>query len=71
MIKKLITVGNQNVFIHATKEYVGKQVEVIAFTIDETEEHSAVNKIITHPASEKSVAKDWLSPEEYKPWPDL
>jgi hypothetical protein len=61
---------NQNISIKLPKDFVGKQVEVIAFTVDEAD-NTATDKIVTHFASEKSLAKDWLTPEEDLAWQDL
>jgi hypothetical protein len=37
----------------------------------ETKRKPEVDKIITHFASEKALANDWLSPEEDEAWKDL
>jgi hypothetical protein len=50
-------------------DYVGKKVEIIAFTIEEAT--SVVDKPLTHIASEKVLAKDWLTAEEDEAWKDL
>jgi hypothetical protein len=45
---------------------------VIAFTIEEADQPVAtVDKPLTHFASEKVLANDWLSPEEDLAWQDL
>jgi hypothetical protein len=63
---------NQNISIKLPKGFVGKQVEVIAFTVEEADNTTTItDKIVTHFASEKSLAKDWLTPEEDLAWQDL
>ena len=53
-------------------EFVGRQIEVIAFTIDEAmKEPLTKDKPFTHFASEKTLAKDWLNANEDKAWQDL
>jgi hypothetical protein len=39
-----------------------KRVEVTAFTIEDVELNE--NRLQTHFASERALAKDWLNPEE-------
>jgi len=69
MIRTIVKPENQNISIKLPKEFVGKQVEVIAFTVDEASE--IVDKPLTHLASEKVLAKDWLTPEEDLAWQGL
>jgi hypothetical protein len=72
MIRTVITPDKQNISIKVPADFVGKQVEVIAFAIDDTVEIlSVVEEPLTHYASEKVLAKDWLTPEEDKAWRDL
>jgi hypothetical protein len=72
MIRTLVRPENQNITIKLPKEFVGKQVEVIAFTVEEANEAKAfIDKPLTHFASEKVLAKDWLTPEEDLAWRDL
>lgn len=71
MIRTVLTPDNQNVSIHLPKNYVGKKIEVIAFAIEETFQQSEKEHILTHFASEKTLGKDWLTPEEDKAWKDL
>jgi hypothetical protein len=72
MIRTVIKPNKQNVSIRLPEEFIGKQVEVIAFTVDE-----AINDLVvqdkpdTHIASEKVLAKDWLNADEDKAWQDL
>ena len=65
MIRTIVKPDNQDISIHLPKDFIGKQVEVIAFTIDEAD------KTLTHFASEKVLAKDWLTPEEDLAWYNL
>jgi hypothetical protein len=72
MIRTVIKPSKQNVSIKLPEEFVGKQVEVIAFTVDEAiSETNITDKTLTHLASEKILAKDWLNTDEDKAWQDL
>jgi len=52
--------------------FIGKKVEVIAFTTEEAViEFPSKDKILTHFASQDVLAKDWLTPEEDLVWKDL
>ena len=72
MIRTLVKPDNQNISITLPENFVGKQVEVIAFTIEEADKASEIVDVtLTHFASEKILAKDWLTPEEDLAWQDL
>ena len=72
MIRTVLTPQQQDVSIHVPENYVGKRVEVIAFTIEETIKDSLTkDKPLTHFASEQVLSKYWLTPEEDKAWKDL
>lgn len=72
MIRTLLKPDNQNISIRVPQNFVGKQVEVIAFTVDEAiHEPKSKDKIQTHFASQAILAKDWLTPEEDLAWKDL
>ena len=59
MLRKVIKPDNRNISIELPQNFVGKQVEVLAFTIDDTIGTSALeDKLLTHFASEKSLSKD-------------
>ena len=63
---------NQTITIELPEDFIGKQAEVIAFTIEEAEKTTEdTDKPITYFASEKTLAKDWLTPEEDLAWQDL
>lgn len=69
MIRTIIKPQHTDVLIQVPEEYIGKEIEVIAF---KTEEATTGNqKTETHFASEKMLAKDWLTPEEDSAWKDL
>ena len=54
------------------ESFVGKKVEVIVFTTDEVKEESIpTDRPLTHFASEKVLAKDWLNDEEDQAWQHL
>ena len=72
MIRTIVKADKQNISIKLPKNFVGKQVEVIAFTVDEAgPTKETVDKPFTHFASEKVLAKDWLTTEEDLAWQDL
>ncbi len=72
MVRTVVTPDQQNISICLPQDYVGKQVEVIAFTInDNIDSQLSMDKPITHLASESVLAKDWLTTEEDKAWKDL
>ena len=72
MIRTVVKPDKQNISIKLPKNFVGKQVEVIAFTIEEADKANAIaDKPVTHIASEKVLAKDWLTPEEDLAWQNL
>ena len=71
MLRKVIKPDNRNISIELPQNFVGKQVEVLAFTIDDTIGESVQDKLLTHFASEKNLAKDWLTIQEDETWKDL
>lgn len=72
MIKTLIMPEDTHVSLKVPASFVGKQVEIIAFTIEESVDESVEpDRILTHYASQKSLEKDWLTDEEDKAWQNL
>ena len=72
MIRTVVKPNNQKITIEVPENFIGKNVEVIAFTIEETNQISDLaNQPLTHFASEKTLAKDWLTPEEDLAWQNL
>jgi hypothetical protein len=72
MIRTLLVPENQNVSIQLPSSFIGKQVEVIAFTIDEGISETPIkDKPLTHLASQQVLAKEWLTPEEDTAWHNL
>jgi len=72
MVRTIVKPGNQSILIEVPKNYIGKQVEIIAFTIDEAEAEKAIaGEIQTHFASGTVLAKDWLTQEEDIAWQNL
>ncbi len=63
MIRKILKPTGRNISIDLLEDFLGKQVEIIAFTIDEAIAQSYV--------PEKVLAKEWLTPDEDKAWQDL
>jgi hypothetical protein len=72
MIRTVVTPETQNIFIHLPEDFIGKQVEVIVFALKDMEVSSDIeDKPMTHFASEKVLAKDWLTTEEDNAWKNL
>lgn len=72
MIRTIVTPEQQDVFIRLPQNFVGKKVEVIAFTIDEATDKTIKSDIpLTYLASEKVLAKDWQTAEEDTAWQNL
>jgi hypothetical protein len=72
MIRTVIIPDQETISISLPKSYIGKQVEVIAFTLDDDiNETMLMEEQLIYRASEKSLAKDWSTPEEDKAWQDL
>ena len=69
MIRTIVTPQQRNILIDVPEEYIGKEIEIIAFVL--TEAKPIIEKTGTHVASENVLAKDWLTPEEDKAWKDL
>ena len=72
MIRTVIKPKNQTITIELPENFVGKQVEVIAFMMEEADETTeGIDRPLTHFASEAVLSKDWLTPEEDSGWQDL
>ena len=72
MIRTQIIPVDQNISITLPSNYVGKKVEVIVYPIDEfVDQPDIVDSPLTYFASEKSLAKDWLTAEEDIAWKNL
>jgi hypothetical protein len=72
MIRTVLTPVNQNISINLPLNFIGKKVEVIAFTIDEAKiETPSYEKTSIQFASQDILAQDWLTPEEDIAWKDL
>ena len=67
MIRTVITPTKGQIVMDLPKDYIGKKIEIIAFTIEETLQE----KTLTQFASEKSLAKEWLTEVEDKAWEKL
>lgn len=67
MIRTVITPDKDKISIDLPQNYIGKKVEVIAFTIEE----ATTDRPTTHFASEQTLAKDWLTKEEDEAWKNL
>jgi hypothetical protein len=72
MVRTLITPENTNIMLEVPASFVGKQVEVIAFTVNDfVEECVEQDQILTHYASQRTLEKDWLTEEEDEAWQNL
>lgn len=72
MIRTVVKPSNRKISINLPENFVGKQVEVIAFTIEEADNATEItDSTKTHFAAETVLAKDWLTPEEDLAWRDL
>ena len=72
MIRTIITPEQQHISITLPTNFIGKQIEVIAYPINEVIDRQEItDKPLTYFASEQSLAKDWLSPEEDNAWKNL
>lgn len=69
MIRTVITPENEKISIDLPHNYIGKKVEVIAFTIEEATHIN--DSPVTHFASEKVLGKEWLTKEEDEAWQSL
>lgn len=69
MIRTIITPHQRSISIDIPEDYVGKEIEIIAFVLAEIKQEKG--KTLTHFASENVLAKDWLTPEEDKAWQNL
>ena len=71
MLRTVLKPKNQNVSINLPDSYIGKQVEILAFTVDEAQKTGASKKPVTHYASEKVLSENWLTPQEDEAWQNL
>ncbi|AYL97486.1 hypothetical protein [Mucilaginibacter celer] len=71
MIRTVVKPNKRNISINLPADFVGKQVEVIAFTIDEATKVESVDSVKTHFASEAALAKDWNTTDEDNAWNKL
>ena len=71
MVRTVLIPDSKSISIQIPEDFVGRQVEVIAFTIDHPVKENSNDKPITHHASTEALAKDWLNPIEDEAWQDL
>ncbi|MBI2968455.1 MAG: hypothetical protein HYY40_11685 [Bacteroidetes bacterium] len=72
MIRAILNPQQSDISIHLPESYIGKKVEVIAFTSDEiADKRYEMDKPLTHFASEPYLSKYWSTPEEDKAWENL
>jgi len=64
MIRALVKAESQIISIRIPQSYIGRQIEILAFCLDEVES-------LAQNPSENTLAKDWISPEEDEAWRDL
>ncbi|AMR33796.1 hypothetical protein A0256_21330 [Mucilaginibacter sp. PAMC 26640] len=72
MVRTIVKPLGKTISIDVPEDFIGQQVEVIAFTLAETQIIDLANEpTLTHFASEKILAEDWLKPEEDTAWQNL
>jgi len=72
MIRTQIIPGEQNISITLPANYIGKKIEVIVYSMEECIDQNEIQDLpLTYLASEKTLAKDWLTAEEDKAWKNL
>jgi hypothetical protein len=72
MIRTLITPDSQQILLQIPPQFVGKKVEIIAFTSEEAvTKYTVIEEGPIHFASEAALAKDWLNEKEETAWKDL
>jgi hypothetical protein len=71
MIRTVVKPKNKKVSIELPQHYVGKNVEIIAFTLDDVSDTELEENVPIHLASERVLAKEWLSKEEDAAWANL
>lgn len=72
LLRTIITPSKQKITLELPENFVGKSVEILAFTIKETNvENNQEDLVLTHFVSESSLSKDWLTEEEDKAWSTL
>ena len=72
MIRTIIKANKQKLSFQVPANYVGKEIEVILFPVDEANELPlSQNNVETHFASESVLAKDWFTTQEDMVWKDL
>ncbi|TLV00826.1 hypothetical protein [Dyadobacter luticola] len=72
MIKTVMVPDNQNVSLKLPESYIGKQVEIIAFTANEVfNDPKMKDKPLTHHASQAVLSRDWSNSEEDSAWENL
>jgi hypothetical protein len=68
MVRTIFTPVTQNIPLNIPAQYVGKRVEVLIFPLDGS---FTDDVITTHLASEQTLSKEWLTPEEDAAWNNL
>ncbi len=72
MIRAVVKPDNQKITIEVPENFIGKQIEVIAFAIEEINPVlDWTDQTLTHFATEKTLSKDWLTSEEDLAWQNL
>jgi hypothetical protein len=69
MIRKIVTPSQPYITLKLPDAFVGKQIEIIAFDVEDTT--ASVNDNPIHLLSENVLAKDWLTQQEEDAWQDL
>lgn len=71
MVKTVTILKEDKFLLSLPKEFVGKQIEIIAFATEEVSNSLQSKNTLTHFASEKVLSKYWLNEDEDKAWENL
>jgi len=67
MYRQVFTPNDQSYLVPIPRQWYGKEVEILAFPVEKPLGDTAK----THFASQRILAKDWLSPQEDEAWKTL
>ncbi|QQR97255.1 MAG: hypothetical protein IPK18_10280 [Sphingobacteriales bacterium] len=71
MIKTTTILRENKILLNLPEEFIGKHVEIIAFTTEEATKLNLQENVLTHFASQEILAKDWLNDDEEIAWKNL
>lgn len=71
MLRTVIIPSEEIISLKVPRSFIGKRIEIKASVIDDDDGSMLMDERLTYIASESSLAKDWMSPEEDEAWKDL